>query len=245
MSGRHLHPLLVDPLTGEPYLRLPKPLDDIIITPPRLSDAPSLVHNLNDPSVCKWLETPPYPYLPEHADYWLSIVMKSSDDILRELAEAGEGQADSPLPAVGGCPVRHLREVKEDGTDVFIGTIEIRRCCFQGEDPQTRDRLQKENAERAVGDPDIVWCIGDYLASSHHGRGIMSAAVSTLLRDWAIPRMSVRRMRVETAVGNIGSVRVFEKNGFVLEKLVDNVRIKSNYSEETHGTNVLWWEHKE
>ncbi|OCH96417.1 hypothetical protein OBBRIDRAFT_718357 [Obba rivulosa] len=245
MSRRQLHPLLINERTGEPYLRLPSPLDNIIITPPRLSDAPALVGILNDPAVCKWLESPPYPYLPEHADWWLNNVKTSSNEIIMELEDAEKSDPDGPLRTVGGCPVFYLREVREDGTDTFIGSADFRRCCFQGEEPETRERLQKENAEKAVGDPSIVWCFGDYIASSHHGRGIMSAAVSTLLSSWGIPRMGVRRMRVETAVGNIGSVRVFQKNGFVLEKSVENVRVGSNYSAETYGTNVLWWQHKE
>jgi RimJ/RimL family protein N-acetyltransferase len=42
----------------------------------------------------------------------------------------------------------------------------------------------------------------------------MSDAFQTLLRQWAIPRMDVRRMVVTTLKGNKGSVGVFEKNGF-------------------------------
>jgi len=48
----------------------------------------------------------------------------------------------------------------------------------------------------------------------------MTAALGTLLREWAIPMMNVRRMHVSAFAGNKGSVRVFEKNGF---KHVDTV----------------------
>ena len=49
----------------------------------------------------------------------------------------------------------------------------------------------------------------------------MSAALSTIITKWMIPRMGAKLIRVEAFKGNVGSVRVFEKNGFVLEETVD------------------------
>ncbi|KAF9055983.1 hypothetical protein BJ165DRAFT_1521938 [Panaeolus papilionaceus] len=44
------------------------------------------------------------------------------------------------------------------------------------------EKLSKgENAVLEVGDPMIMWTIGDYLAPSHHGQGIMNDAAETLL----------------------------------------------------------------
>ncbi|KAH9950908.1 GNAT domain-containing protein [Amylocystis lapponica] len=244
MSHSQLHPLQVNPATGEPFLRLPSPLKNIIITPPRMSDAPFLVQNLNDPSVRRWLKTPPYPYLPSHAESWLPDSKAESDDILRELEQASLDHPDGPLKIVGGCPVRTIREVKEDGTDVFIGDIYLHRCAFQGEeDAEEEKRLCVENAHRELGDPDLVWCIGDYLASSHHGRGIMSAALGALLSLWAVPRMAARRCRVEIFEGNIGSMRVFEKNGFVLKKTLHRAHTNS-FGETKDGTHIFWWERR-
>ena len=80
----------------------------------------------------------------------------------------------------------------------------------------------------------------DYLAASHHGKGIMSAAIGTLIRDWAVPRMGVRQIRVETFVDNIGSRRVFEKNGFVYEKSVPMHRVL-NSGRVIDGMDILWW----
>lgn len=80
----------------------------------------------------------------------------------------------------------------------------------------------------------------DYIASSHFGRGIMTAALGALLRQWAGPRMGVRRLRVETFKGNLGSIRVFEKNGFILEKTIDQVET-TNCGVLKKGTIVLWY----
>lgn len=68
----------------------------------------------------------------------------------------------------------------------------------------------------------------------------MTAALGAILHQWAVPKMGVRRMRGETFKGNIGSIRVFEKNGFVLEKTIDHVET-INCGGTRLGTSVLWW----
>ncbi|PCH34023.1 hypothetical protein WOLCODRAFT_94664 [Wolfiporia cocos MD-104 SS10] len=240
MYHSQLHPLQIDPTTGEPFLRLPAPLQNIIITPPRLSDGASIVPILNDNAVCRWLQGPPYPYLPSHAESWLAAAKNDSDVILNELERASK---DGPLKIIDACPVRILRETNANGPDTFLGDIFLHRCQYPYEEPTTKQELSAENARKEVGDPTIVWCIGDYLASSHHGRGIMSTALKTLLTAWAIPRMGVRRIRAETFRGNVGSVRVFEKNGFVLEKTVDHGEVTTS-GKRIDGAHILWWEYK-
>jgi RimJ/RimL family protein N-acetyltransferase len=66
----------------------------------------------------------------------------------------------------------------------------------------------------------------------------MSDAFQTLLRQWAIPRMGVRRMVVTTLKGNKGSVGVFEKNGFKFRKTIeDAIEVRG----EMRGVHVLEW----
>jgi hypothetical protein len=69
-SDDRLRPLELNDRTGEPFLRLPAPFQNIIITPPRSEDVPSIVRALNDPRVYKTLSGPPFPYLEEHATAW-------------------------------------------------------------------------------------------------------------------------------------------------------------------------------
>ena len=160
MSRSGLYPLHVNPTTGEPYLRLPSPHENIIITPPRLSDVDALVGHLNDRKVVNSLIGPPYPYLTSHAEGWISNVKKASDELLAELEKDDQGaQSDVQLKFVGGCPVHYIREVADDGTETFIGDLVIHRCEFPHEGPQ-RASLAEENAARPVGDPTIVWCAG-------------------------------------------------------------------------------------
>lgn len=58
----------------------------------------------------------------EHAITWAEMTKRQSDEIFKHLDEARE---KPELIAAGGCPVRCIREVNEDGTDTFIGDIGI------------------------------------------------------------------------------------------------------------------------
>ncbi|KAG2042697.1 acyl-CoA N-acyltransferase [Suillus americanus] len=221
-----LHPLEINPKTGEPFLRLAAPYQNIIITPPRQGDQSVLIQHLNDPAIYGWIERPPIPYLPEHADFWIQLVKGESDDTLEYLRKGAEDFPNGPLQFVGASPVRYLREVKEDGTDVLIGDVNFKRSPFEEVlDEVERKRLQEDNAKKQAGDPTIQYAIGDWLAASHHGRGIMTAAIGLLMTAWGIPRMGVRHVVAHTFAGNIGSNRVFEKNGFVNRGLFDNGKI--------------------
>ena len=53
------------------------------------------------------------------------MVKSKADSILEELESARD---KSELIITDGCPVRYLREIKEDGTELFIGEIGIYRC---------------------------------------------------------------------------------------------------------------------
>jgi RimJ/RimL family protein N-acetyltransferase len=81
----------------------------------------------------------------------------------------------------------------------------------------------------------------DYLAPSHHRQGIMSDAVSTVLQDWAIPRMNIRRMWVSTFTGNEASMKVFLKNGF---KLIGSYEDHFEVKGKIRGLNLLEWKYE-
>ncbi|KAJ7053950.1 acyl-CoA N-acyltransferase [Mycena amicta] len=214
--NHQLHPFEIHPTTGEPILRLRGPgHENIVLTPPRLSDAPHIVPLLNDERVYPWLTSVPHPYHLEHAEWWLNKVIPLSDALLTQL-DAAQPNADKIT--VDGCPVRIIRELNADGSDIFLGDIGI---DLAGEWWELEGSgLTKQDTPKRAEDPDI-WTIGDYIAPSHHRRGIMSDALQTLMDQWAIPRMGVRRMVVTTLKGNQGSVRVFEKCGFVFRKTIE------------------------
>jgi RimJ/RimL family protein N-acetyltransferase len=82
----------------------------------------------------------------------------------------------------------------------------------------------------------------DYLAPSHHSRGILTSAFNLLLHSWGIPKMGIQRMRVNAFEGNIGSIRVFKKNGFVQREIVkDCLEVRG----EKKSMFVLEWAREE
>jgi hypothetical protein len=81
-----------------------------------------------------------------------------ADGVLRELKTGTQGEV---LKIVGGCPVRAIREILEDGSEVYLGDIYISRCLWPYiVDEHERDRLKKENESREIGDSEIFWTFG-------------------------------------------------------------------------------------
>ena len=70
--------------------------------------------------------------------------------------------------------------------------------------------------------------LADYLAKSHHGRGIMTAVIGAFVNGWIIPMMGGRIIRAGSYVGNTGSIRVFEKNGFATDQIVYRESVNVN-----------------
>lgn len=171
-------PLEVNPRTQEPFLRLRKH-PNVIITPPRESDAPHLLPPLNDERVHVWLNSPPFPYTYgmscivaiieswlaecaslEHAQTWINKIKLDCDQGLKELVDALENEKS---PTLTHSPVRFLREVQEDGSDVFLGDVGFSRCSDILLEDAKYDN--DANLELPAGDGDIVWTIGGICAS--------------------------------------------------------------------------------
>ncbi|KAF8166547.1 hypothetical protein K438DRAFT_1774990 [Mycena galopus ATCC 62051] len=178
-----------NPTTREPFLRLPAPFSNYIITPPRMSDVAQSVEIMNDPFVFKWMGRST-PYTADNAEAWLTKVKAQANAAAEELRGVSE-----PHP-VSGCPVRHIREEQADGTDLFIGDVGLARSSWSEVlDAEERARLVAENNARPAGDPEIVWHVGYYLAPSYNGRGLMTAAVNTIVMQFGIPWMKTTRIR--------------------------------------------------
>ncbi|PKY04153.1 acetyltransferase, GNAT family [Aspergillus campestris IBT 28561] len=233
--------ILYNPSTNEPYIRLAAPHGNIILTPfrqPSPSDEAALVKNMNDPLVATWLLGPPFPYTLEDARSWTAMHYKY------ELQAARLGTQE-PMDE---CPFQCIREIMEEGQDgaieedALIGAIDIARYQFLDLPEGSRERADavERNSMRRAGDREIVWTVGDWLAPSHHGRGIMTAAMKTLIYGWVVPRMNARYIRSTAFVGNHGSVRVFEKLGFrVTHVLKDWVELPASRGGGRRSLNCL------
>ncbi|KAJ3500723.1 hypothetical protein NMY22_g19166 [Coprinellus aureogranulatus] len=124
-----LEPLELNSTTGEAFLRVDG-FDDITITAQRWEDKEACVPYLNDPRVADFMSGPPLPYLQERAEKWMNHIIPPQKAILSQLEEARDQET---LLTVGGCPVNAIRKVNEDGSDVFIGAIDISRHVGLGE----------------------------------------------------------------------------------------------------------------
>jgi len=69
----------------------------------------------------------------------------------------------------------------------------------------------------------------------------MSAAVGTVVNQWMVPHLNAHKIRVEVFEGNIGSVRVFEKNGMRLLGTFE-VEMDGAGCGRIKGVHLLEWE---
>ena len=171
-----IYPLQINKHTKEPFLRLRKH-KNIILTPPRWDDAERLVSSANDSRVNEWLTWPvPYPMgtfsrlcktqlilgLVEAANKFLSRIVPAAAKFFEDMEAFKD---DATLKVVGEFPVRAIREVQEDGTDIYIGDINISRCGYgelidlNGVDWENASERKKINDSLEVGDPRILWSI--------------------------------------------------------------------------------------
>lgn len=164
-------PLFFNPVLEEVYIQLPHPHQNIRITPPRPSDVHRIIPILNDIRVYSFLKGPPFPYTDDDATSFVTTRKASCDDVLKEISERGDSK---PGTFFSGCPVRSIREVLPDGSDVYIGDIDLGRSRFIEEpDKQKRGELESENGAKAVGDASIVWCPGGETACMTCERSFM------------------------------------------------------------------------
>ncbi|KAJ5612130.1 hypothetical protein N7510_005324 [Penicillium lagena] len=240
--------------TKEPYLRLPTPLSNIIITPHRLSQleetVAAQVRLLNDPKIYLNLSGPPYPYLPEHGEEWVKMKCAEAEPVLGTLRAEFENP-DTDKQVFDFCPFNVIREVTEQDPetgdplkDVILGDIGVARYPFyeDGYDTEKMAEAQRLNNELSAGDGRIVWAIGDFLSPSHHGRGIMTLAMRTVLQDWGVPRMNIQIVKSCAFLENKGSLRVFEKNNFeVVCTLKDWVPVSESRGGGTKSIVIVNW----
>lgn len=165
-------PLFYSP-TGEPYITLPSPHDNIILTPPRTipnpngidaeplipeADLSAITTNLNDPRIYLFLEGPPVPYTRDDGIAFTRMIAAEATRIL---------QAAQAEKFVEGCPFHDIRILPDEGEDRIqraekIGDINFSRKAFFEIPPDSPERAaaEKENEERKAGDEEIKWTMG-------------------------------------------------------------------------------------
>jgi len=215
-----------------PFIRLPAPLTNIIIAPPLYSDGEAVIKIFNDPRVYMNLLGPPFPFMQKDWDERFALIQKSSSDALIQFREvvksraeggAGDGRKPGSRWVDAGSPVSAIRELDPvTGEQNFIGSIGFAKRKYPVlESEEEKKRNIAVDGPLETGVPEMPWSMGFYLAPSHHGRGIMTAAVGALINDFMIPYMNVDFIAGSYFDHNSASRKVFERNGFVFWKTVE------------------------
>lgn len=161
---------------NEPFLRLPPPLDNFILTPPRSSDGESHVAALNDPRVYNFLIGPPYPYRQADWDQWYPTIAKGcqrSLELYCPKAPLYEPEVKHPSGESGDgsqAPVRTIREIDPaTGRQTYAGDIQLKKCSFVDVvDENERQRLKNENDSWPTADKEIIYEVGCKLCRPCH-----------------------------------------------------------------------------
>ncbi|KZV65569.1 hypothetical protein PENSPDRAFT_756366 [Peniophora sp. CONT] len=242
---RQIQPLEWDATRNEPFLRLPAPLSHIILTPPRPSDAEAMVEPMNDPKVYIGLRSPPWPFTLEHGQSRNNKIVDDWHDQLRGLEEAAMQGEDAPLVTFAFSPVRCIRDTSGE-SQLYLGDFHLGRTTFDWEVNEVKRKgLADANAALPAGDPNIIYTIGYWLRSSHHGQGIMSAVAKAIITQWVIPRMNARHFLPGTFQDNAASAKVFIKLGFKHYGFFPNVmqvKARGEFPAQMRSLNI--WELK-
>ncbi|CAE6536330.1 unnamed protein product [Rhizoctonia solani] len=207
-------------ITNEPFIALPAPHSNVRLTSAQLSDVDSILPIMNSPDVAMNFSSPPFPFLRVHCEAWLRDRVRDYENTMIHIRNV-----DGDVGYIDVFPLRHIREVGPNGAEIFLGDVGLdREDAFEDiGDVEARKARVAENAGPPTGDSDIVWSFGDYIRSTHRGRGIMTAIVKTIIESWAIPHMNARKYGVSAFTDNIGSQKVFLKNGFQFTRKIEGV----------------------
>lgn len=155
--------LQINPVAKEPSLRLSSPHENIIITPPRVGDDEHLVL-FSDIRIATWLYPISIPFTRAHAQAMLREAKDEADALLNTICSPNTGHTNSHPRFVGGCPAKCIREVRNDGTDVFVGYITVHRGVYVDVPDETKRRtITEENEKKPIDDPSIRWSIRNKL----------------------------------------------------------------------------------
>ncbi|KAF8175662.1 hypothetical protein K438DRAFT_1979558 [Mycena galopus ATCC 62051] len=196
-------------LAGEPYLALPVPFERFYLSPERVSDIPADIAMMVRPSrkrhprraQARW---PAFPISPLASKRWL---VRERTFVETLFAAYAEGRF---LPA--SCyPFTVLRERLPNGKEEeYVGQVTV---MYAGDQEKRRTLVNEAWEEWHTRTK--VFEIGAALRPEWHRKGLATAAVRVVMHDWAIPQMGCTEFRAECLASNIGSIKVWQKYGFV------------------------------
>ena len=133
------------------------------------------------------------------------------------IVEIATDKVDSEVPSeVEGVLVERFFEVDEIvGVGQVIAVIEINGEASGGIGLHLQSDIHKKNAE-----------LGYWLAEPHWGKGVMSKAVKQMI-DYGFKTFEIERIFARPFGTNIGSKKVLDKAGFILEGKFEKTLFKN------------------
>ncbi|KAJ7240145.1 hypothetical protein B0H12DRAFT_57706 [Mycena haematopus] len=189
---------------GEPYIPLPAPLDRFYLAAMRQSDLPDDVAMMNDLRVVRTIVGPPFPSPLINAQRWL---VRERAMVVALFASYAAGE----FRPAASSPFNVLHERKPDGSEEYVGQVTL------GPAGDSAKRVTPVSEAWEEWRSPKVFGIGAALRPEYHRKGVASAAVRVLLEEWAVPQMGCTEIHAEAFVSNVGSVKLWEKHGFVEE----------------------------
>ncbi|KAF7348918.1 N-acetyltransferase domain-containing protein [Mycena venus] len=172
-------------------------------SPERVSDVPADIAMMSDIRVARTLVGPPFPVSPLASKRWL---VRERAFVTALFAAYAEGTF---RPAA--CyPFTVLRERLPDSTEEYVGQVTV---MYAGDGETRRTPVNETWEEWRTRTK--VFEIGAALRPEWHRKGLATAAVRVAMHDWAIPQMGCTELRAECLASNIGSVKIWQKYGFV------------------------------
>ncbi|KAJ6522740.1 acyl-CoA N-acyltransferase [Mycena capillaripes] len=206
--------------TNEPYIPLPAPLERFYLGAARQSDVPHDVAMMSDVRVARTLVGPPFP-MP------LANTLRSLARERAAVTALFAAYAEGTFRPAAAAPFCILRERQGDGSDAYVGQITMFYCGDEEKRQTPVNDAWEEWRTRTK-----VWEIGAALRPEYHGKGLASAAVNIMLNEWAVPQMGCTEIRAQCFMSNLGSVKLWEKHGFVEEPALRGVFLSRLSSSE-------------
>ncbi|KAF7305188.1 N-acetyltransferase domain-containing protein [Mycena kentingensis (nom. inval.)] len=219
---------------GEPYIPLPTPFERLYMGPMRKSDIPHDVAMMSDIRVARTIVGPPFPVQVLGAQRWLVREREFMEKLF-----VGYAAGTFRPTVVDSNPFSVLRERRGDGIeDAYVGQVTV---GFRGGASGVRRTPVREGCE-AWRKKEGFCDIGAALNVDYHRKGIASAA-SKVVFDFAVEQMGATEIRAGVLQTNVGSVRLWEKLGFVEdESLRSEVEIdEAKGGGVPTGTCYIWY----
>ncbi|KAH7334552.1 hypothetical protein B0J17DRAFT_673843 [Rhizoctonia solani] len=147
-------------MTNESFITLPAPCSNIRLTPARLSDLDAVLPIMNSLDVAMGFRGLPFPCAREQCEAWLREHVRDYENTVIHIRNM-----DGDVGYIDIFPLRYIREVATDGTEIFLCDVGLdREDAFE----DTDDAEAKRTRDKGQGTRRMLVCPLGTLTSYGH-----------------------------------------------------------------------------